>query len=66
MRRRSRGVATAAALVESAAGLFLVGSALVDLQHVVSLGNVLVLVIGAGLVVAGVRDLTASTRSSTD
>ena len=57
MKRRSRGVAVAVALVETAAGLFLAGFALLDLQHVVSLGTVLVLVIGAGLVVAGVRAL---------
>jgi hypothetical protein len=58
MKRRSRGVAVAVGLVETAAGLFLAGLALLDLQHVVSLVNVLVLVIGAGLVVAGVQALT--------
>jgi len=62
MKRRSRGVAVAVALVEAAAGLVLVGLALLDLQHVASLGTVLMLVIGAGLVVAGVQAL-ASRRS---
>lgn len=57
MTRRSRGVALAVALVKGAAGLFLVGLALLDLQHVVSLVNVLVLLIGAGLVVAGAQAL---------
>lgn len=65
MRRRSRGVVIAVALVETAAGLFLAGFALLDLQHVVSLGTVLVLVIGAGLVVAGVQALArARSRDS--
>ncbi|TWX34966.1 hypothetical protein ES689_14070 [Frigoribacterium sp. ACAM 257] len=57
MKRRSRGVVVAVALVELAAGLFLVGVALLELHRVVSLGIVLVLVIGAGLVVAGVQAL---------
>ena len=57
MKRRSRRVVIAVALVKTAAGLFLAGFALLDLQHVVSLGTVLVLVIGAGLVVAGVQAL---------
>ena len=57
MKRRSRGVAVAGALVETAVGLFLAGFAVLDLQHGVSVGTVLVLVIGAGLVVAGVQAL---------
>lgn len=60
MTRSSRGVALAVALVKGAAGLFLVGFAALDLQHVVSLGTVLVLVIGAGLVVAGVQALAGA------
>ena len=60
MKLRSRRVVRAVALVEAAAGLFLVGFAWLDLQHVVSLGTVLVLVIGMGLVVAGVRELVAT------
>ena len=57
MTRRSRGVAVAVALVETAVGLFLAGFALLDLLRVVSLGTVLMLVIGVGLVVAGVLAL---------
>ena len=57
MKFRSRGDVRAVALVESAAGLVLAGFALLDLQRVVSLGTVLMLVIGVGLVVAGVLAL---------
>ena len=60
MKLRSRGVVRAVALVESAAGFVLAGFALLDLQHVANLGTVLVLVIGVGLVVAGVRALAAT------